>query len=113
MGLKRAYLIIVLSFAWLIGCVFLGYIADSIRGGTAGQFPGIVIGALGCEIGLIIGISELTLAKGYSIWLAIVLGFFRLPWPLDCRAVAEPLGKFAVASIDGRRVGHLLTANHQ
>ncbi len=74
MGLKRAYLIIVLSFAWLIGCVILGYIADSIRGGAADQFPGIVIGALGCEIGLIIGISELTLAKGYSIWLAIVLG---------------------------------------
>jgi len=75
MALKRAYLIIVLSFAWLIGCVILGYIADSIRGGDTSQFPGIVIGAVGCQIGLIIGISEVTLAKGYSIWRGIVLGF--------------------------------------
>jgi hypothetical protein len=75
MALKRAYLIIVLSFAWLIGCVIVGIVAGSLFGREGAQVVAIVIGGVGCEIGLIIGVSEVTLAKGYSIWLAIVLGF--------------------------------------
>jgi hypothetical protein len=75
MALKRAYLIIVLSFAWLIGCVILGMAAGSLLGNQSTQGLAIVIGAVGCEIGLTIGVCEVALAKGYSIWLGIVLGF--------------------------------------
>ena len=74
MTLKRAYLIIVLSFAWLIGCVALGFVAGSLFGNAGAQGIAIVIGAVGCEIGLTIGVCEVALAKGYSKLLAIVLG---------------------------------------
>jgi hypothetical protein len=75
MALKRAYLIVVLSFAWLIGCVIAGTVAGSLFGREGAQVVAIVIGGVGCEVGLIIGVSELTLAKGYSVWLGIVLEF--------------------------------------
>jgi hypothetical protein len=74
MPLKRAYLIIVLSFAWLIGCVILGIIARSLLGIEASLVAAIFIGVIGCGIGLTIGITEVALAKGYSIWLGFVLG---------------------------------------
>jgi hypothetical protein len=77
MALKR-YLIIVLSFAWLVGCVILGILAGPLLGREGAQVVAIAIGATGCEVGLIIGIPEVTLAKGYSIWLGIVLGFSGL-----------------------------------
>jgi hypothetical protein len=74
MGLKRAYLIIVLSFAWLIGCLILGLTGGFLRDSEAAPALGFLIGGVGCTLGLIIGICEVTLAKGYSIWLGIVLG---------------------------------------
>jgi hypothetical protein len=74
MPLNRAYLIIVLSFAWLIGCVIVGITATSLLGREAALVVAIFIGVIGCEVGLTIGISEVALAKGYSIWLGFVLG---------------------------------------
>jgi hypothetical protein len=74
MPLHRAYLIIVLSFGWLIGCVILGIIARSLLGSEASLVAAVFIGVIGCEVGLTMGISEVALAKGYSIWLGFVLG---------------------------------------
>jgi hypothetical protein len=74
MPLKRAYLIIVLSFAWLIACVIVGIMAGSLLGSQAAPVVEILIGVTGCGVGLTIGICEVALAKGYSIWLGIVLG---------------------------------------
>ena len=72
--LKRAYLIIVLSFAWLIGCAIVGITAGSLLGSEAALVAAILIGVTGCGIGLTIGITEVALAKGYSLWLGFVLG---------------------------------------
>jgi hypothetical protein len=74
MPLKRAYLIIVLSFAWLIGCVILGIIARSLLGSESSLIAALFIGVIGCGVGLTIGNCEIALAKGYSIWLGIALG---------------------------------------
>jgi hypothetical protein len=79
MALKRAYVIVVVSFGWLIGCVILGVIAGSLFDGDAAPLAAIAIGVTGCQVGLTIGISEAALAKGYSIWLGIVLGICGLP----------------------------------
>jgi hypothetical protein len=75
MSLKRAYVIIVLSFAWLIGWVIVGMMAGPLFGGAGAQGMTFVIAVTGCEVGLIIGVCEVALAKGYSIVLGIVLGF--------------------------------------
>ena len=72
--LKRAYLIIVVAFAWLIGWAILGRLLASRDDSNSAAMIAYVIAIGGLMIGLTVGISEVAIAKGYSPWLALVLG---------------------------------------
>lgn len=73
MALKRAYLIIVVAFSWLIAWGLLGNILHSTDRPEGRAMLAYAIAVAGLYVGLTIGISEVTIAKGYSIWLAMVL----------------------------------------
>jgi len=91
MALKRAYLIIVLSFACLIGGVILSCLVGWVLPNRAFLTAlALVVAFCGFEVGVTIGISEVALAKGYSIWLGMVLG------------VSGPLGLLIVELLPDR-----------
>jgi hypothetical protein len=72
--LKRAYLIIVVAFAWLISCVILGGLLASRDDANSAAMIAYPLAIGGFMVGLIVGISEVAIAKGYSAWLGLILG---------------------------------------
>jgi hypothetical protein len=74
MALKRAYLIVVLAFAWLLGWGILGRSLTSRDDPGSAAIVAYFVALGGLMVGLIVGISEIAIAKGYSPWLGLVLG---------------------------------------
>jgi hypothetical protein len=75
MTLKRAFLIILLAFVWLIIFATLGGVLERLSGSQA--FSGIIFPlALGGFVILILwGFAVWAGAKGYSPWLGVVLAW--------------------------------------
>jgi hypothetical protein len=72
MALKRAYLIVLLAFAWLVGGFILGSLLVSHDSNSA-SIVAYMIAIGGFMVGLIVGVSEVALAKGYSLFLGPTL----------------------------------------
>ena len=75
MTLKRAFLIILLAFAWLIIFATLGGMLERLSGSQA--FSGIVFPVALCGFVILIlwGFALWAGAKGYSPWLGVVLAW--------------------------------------
>jgi hypothetical protein len=88
--LKRAYLIIIVAFACLIGGAVLGGLLSWRDDASSAAMIAYFLAIIGFTVGLIAGTCEIAIAKGYSPWLGLVLG------------LAVPLGLLIVEILPDR-----------